>query len=432
MLTKDQIEDNLRILIMHHPPFGYPIAYLRKRYSERFPAAAGVTKDDIYVNPKLLEAMTESKTKKINFVFSHEFCHIWDEHIPRTMTQLKARYGEVNLKRMTGEEKKKVEEFMIICNVLQDALINDKLNILANKHSMIEMPDGLWTCDRINEKFKLDPPITLKSVFEEHIDNMIKNNAGPQLSPGDIRIEVFFDENTGDLLDKDGQLLKLPDNVKDALRKEIVRGIKQDELNRARGEGGADWSTIFPDLSVNVEPDKIKRELLARVSEVFGPIRAGLKRKMHPSRKVKGYPYTFKPRKLSSHVVFLIDTSGSVQGYIDKFYGALVKIQKKLKLTVTVVPCDAQVGEIYENVKNLPSEFPNSGGGTDLTVALNWIEEHCKDNLQETLMIVMTDGETPWRAPLCAKTIAVYTPHHADLKPLPYKSIVLDEGDKNG
>ncbi len=428
-LSKEQLEANLRLLILHHPPFGYPLTVMKKIYSDMIPYAACVIKNDIMFNLKHLQVTTECKTALINYVAAHEFCHVWDDHYYRTLNQIRIRFGESNIHKISKSQYEKVNKLSKVCNILQDALINDKLNILAEKHNHIKMPSNLWTIDDVNTQFKLNPPLTINSKFEDHIDDMLKNCSDEQ-ADGDMPLEIYYNEETGELLGADGKELSMPKEMKDLLRKEISRGLKQEDLNRARGNNAANWELIFPDLTTEVPAEIVKRELLARVTEAFGSIRCGIKRKMHPSKKIVGYPYTFKPKKSSSHVIFLVDTSGSVQSYVAKFYGALMKLQKKLKLTVTVIPCDVQVGEIIRNAKKLPDKFKNSGGGTDLTAGLDWIDANIKkDELDSTVIMVMTDGYTGWRTPPC-KTIAIYTPEHSHLSPAPNKSMILMDTDQ--
>ena len=100
--------------------------------------------------------------------------------------------------------------------------------------------------------------------------------------------------------------------------------------------------------------------------------------------------------------VLAIDTSGSTQNYIDKFFGDALKIMRQFgKFHLTVIQCDAKITDVQEYTEN--SRAPKSlrakgGGGTDFVPVFNYIEEK---RIIPRVMLFFTDGygEAPDKAP---------------------------------
>ncbi|MBO4513184.1 MAG: hypothetical protein J5746_10485 [Victivallales bacterium] len=100
--------------------------------------------------------------------------------------------------------------------------------------------------------------------------------------------------------------------------------------------------------------------------------------------------------------VLAIDTSGSTQNYIDKFFGDALKIMRQFgKFHLTVIQCDAKITDVQEYTEN--SRAPKSlrakgGGGTDFVPVFKYIEEK---RIIPRVMLFFTDGygEAPDKAP---------------------------------
>ena len=105
----------------------------------------------------------------------------------------------------------------------------------------------------------------------------------------------------------------------------------------------------------------------------------------------------------SLEAVLAIDTSGSTQAYIDKFFGDVLKIMRQFgKFHLTVIQCDATITDVQEYTEN--SRVPKSlnakggGGGTDFVPVFNYIEEK---RIIPRVMLFFTDGygDAPDKAP---------------------------------
>lgn len=114
-------------------------------------------------------------------------------------------------------------------------------------------------------------------------------------------------------------------------------------------------------------------------------------------------------------IAVVIDTSGSVgPKELAEFGGHLNNILETCNPTaVHVVYCDAEVNRVDEvSPEDLPVRLePVGGGGTDMRVGLQWVEENVVD---PSCVVLLTDGYTPWPEqttfPLFVATTAAESP----------------------
>ena len=97
-------------------------------------------------------------------------------------------------------------------------------------------------------------------------------------------------------------------------------------------------------------------------------------------------------------IAVIIDTSGSVQDKeITEFLSEVDGIASANGIAqgITVIPCDAQVGEIQKirSISGIADIKLSGGGGTDLRVGIAAAESL---KPQPKIVIVLTDGYTPW------------------------------------
>ena len=97
-------------------------------------------------------------------------------------------------------------------------------------------------------------------------------------------------------------------------------------------------------------------------------------------------------------IAIIIDTSGSVQDKeITEFLSEVDGIASANGIAqgITVIPCDAQVGEIQKirSISGIADIKLSGGGGTDLRVGIAAAESL---KPQPKIVIVLTDGYTPW------------------------------------
>ena len=117
-----------------------------------------------------------------------------------------------------------------------------------------------------------------------------------------------------------------------------------------------------------------------------------------PSRRQSASPHVFMPgmRRPVPRVATIIDTSGSVD---DTLLGkAMGEVEGALRglgvagAAVTVYACDADVGAV-SRVRSARDASLVGGGGTDMRVGM---AAAAADRPRPDVMIVFTDGYTPW------------------------------------
>lgn len=108
-------------------------------------------------------------------------------------------------------------------------------------------------------------------------------------------------------------------------------------------------------------------------------------------------------------IAIIVDTSGSISDKeITEFLSEIEGIAKTNGISqgLTVIPCDAEVGEIQKlrSISSISNLRITGGGGTDLRVG---IEAASKLKQIPRIIIVLTDGYTPWPEKIDPKVDAV-------------------------
>lgn len=108
-------------------------------------------------------------------------------------------------------------------------------------------------------------------------------------------------------------------------------------------------------------------------------------------------------------IAIVVDTSGSISNQeITDFLSEIEGIAKTNGVSqgLTVIPCDAEIGEIQKlrSISSIGNLRISGGGGTDLRVG---IAAAAKLKQIPRIIIVLTDGYTPWPEELPAKVDAL-------------------------
>lgn len=181
------------------------------------------------------------------------------------------------------------------------------------------------------------------------------------------------------------------------VRRGTARQIREHE--RARGEVPEGWTRWADEV---LEPTvNWRRQLAAHVrrgvADVAGRVDLSYRR---PSRRAHSTPDIILPslRQPLPDVAVVIDTSGSMS---DQMLGqALAEVSAVLRSLgvgrdrLKVISCDAQAYQA-QTVSRVSSLTLAGGGGTDMRAGL---EAAAQLTPRPDLVIVMTDGFTPWPA----------------------------------
>ncbi len=152
-----------------------------------------------------------------------------------------------------------------------------------------------------------------------------------------------------------------------------------------------------------LKPEIGWRELLAQfVTSCYG----GSRRWLPPARRhVHEGLYLQSMRSERLRAIVAIDTSGSTQGDLPKFFSELNALLDTFgSHELTVIQCDADIGRVETFDDAAPLDpyrkwKTTGGGGTDFRPVFRYVDEH--PELEPNLLIYFTDGcgDCPDRAP---------------------------------
>ena len=195
----------------------------------------------------------------------------------------------------------------------------------------------------------------------------------------------------------DGDVLPAPDQSPAAQQKAVGRIVMAAQVAKAMGKLPSYIATALGEiLDPSIPWEQELAEFLTEVSRndfTFA----------RPNRRFV-YQDLYLPSAYSQDamgkLVVVFDTSGSVSmGEIQRFASETVgAIEGTLPLSLAIVYCDAKVQHVDyfddPNVEDVKASLVRHGsGGTDMTAALDYIDENI-DDVKAT--IVFTDGLTPF------------------------------------
>jgi predicted metal-dependent peptidase len=186
----------------------------------------------------------------------------------------------------------------------------------------------------------------------------------------------------------------------DSLRDSIADDVAQHQAQWGNVPGGTLlWAQArakgkLPRLDWRIKIRRRLREIVAGSSDFNA---ARLSRRQEPQERVLlSGKQSYIPK-----ITVVVDTSGSMGAQGDWVAGCLRDINKMYKRT-TLIDCDAAVHRIAK-LKTWRDILKSlGGGGTDMRVGVAKAQE-----LKADMIILLTDGETPWPSPWPANLVAV-------------------------
>lgn len=260
-------------------------------------------------------------------------------------------------------------------NQAMDYVINDMII-----HEGGALPEG-----GLHDPHRWNRDMAWEQVYAEMPDQPEGNGGGGEGEPG----------QGGDPFD--GDVLPAPDQSPEAQQKAVGRIVKAAQVAKAMGKLPSYIADALGEiLDPTVPWEQELAEFLTEVSQndfTFA----------RPNRRFV-YQDLYLPSAYSQDsmgkLVVVFDTSGSVSmEEMNRFASETVgAIEGTLPLALVIVYCDAKVQHVdyfdEPNVEDVKASLQRHGcGGTDMTEALDYIDEHI-DDVKAT--IVFTDGYTPF------------------------------------
>jgi predicted metal-dependent peptidase len=177
---------------------------------------------------------------------------------------------------------------------------------------------------------------------------------------------------------------------KKLMEKQIEHQLKDvaDQVQKQRGHIPGELKELIDSLYVSEEPVIDWRAYLRRFNGMASKVFTK-KTRRKPNKRFYGNPALKIKQKKNTLVA--IDTSGSVSKDDLKEFLSEIHHIWKTGTQVTVVECDAHIGNVYEYTGQLNENYKVSGrGGTSYEPVMRYLKDH-KDKYQN--LIYLTDGE---------------------------------------
>lgn len=196
----------------------------------------------------------------------------------------------------------------------------------------------------------------------------------------------------------DNDVLEAPDKSEAAEAQARATVAKAINVAKAMGKMPGDLKEMLEDiLSPKVDWKEVLRRFMTDVNKSDYSF-------ARPNRRMISQGYYLPTRHgmdSMRNIAVVIDTSGSMgDEELKQMFGEVCgAVEDSCPGKVTVVYCDAAVNHVdkFEDTPTADDVRHSAkrvgGGGTDLTRALDWIDEHVDD---PACCIVMTDGYTPF------------------------------------
>ncbi len=353
----------------------------------------------VYIDPQVLDAV---EVGELGFWLLHQVSHLLREHGPRYPGEPSPEPAATGPLGARGPDQRR-------WNTAGDAEINDDLHTArlelperAIHPAQLGLPEG-WTAEQYWDA--LDPEAEID--LEAELDPEVEIGPGAQTDPQaktdpDPRSAVGGQPDCGSGCDgqERGWDCNQPGLGAVGARlvaRDTARRIR--EHIRERGDTPAGWERWAEEI---LEPSvNWRRQLAAHVrrgaADVTGRVDFTYRR---PSRRASAVPDVVLPslRQPLPQVALVIDTSGSMS---DSMLGqALAEVTGVLRSlgvarrNLRVIACDAQAYQVQQ-VRKLSAVRLEGGGGTDMGAGL---DAAAALRPRPDLIIVLTDGYTPWRS----------------------------------
>lgn len=474
------IEDVIANIYMDLPFLGYIVASLKRQEDNSIPTAAISAANILYYNQEFINSLTLSQAK---YVFFHEVLHRMNEHFIRFDQVFETRFGmtmsEFAKEKITIDKSQdrqvmrdalrehiksnqEVQAFHTGFNIAADIAINQTCDKKFDRFG-----DGCFL-DVFNKmlKTKGKPEMDADREWEYYLKHLMDNqdpkgggkgkgqgkgSKGQSQGqgggePGDDDGEGGGEPGDGEGGLSDEHLDQIIDNIlgecadgsspkvaneqfKDTVRKGIDNQRKF-ESSRSIGKGSSFFDGIkMPDMSVKIRDNNLWQSV---IMANFGKSRSSDKQVTlrKPSRRDENNPFGRIRIKRGYQNIVLVDTSGSIIDYVEKFMGVIQRGCLKYNSTCHIFLCTDTCYGDYNNVRFVEiSKMRFESGGTDLTQAQKAI---MKQYPTKTNVICLTDGYTDWikyGSDWVHDTTFVYCPggHHEVDGGQRFKSVTIDE-----
>jgi len=389
---KVPIDEIIKSLYIKRAFYGYLLSKIKRFYSYSIPTAAISLKRRILINPVFFAILNKDEQMG---VLEHECLHLAMLHFKRFFAQMTC------------------VEFKEIINIAMDGAINQisifpqckgsvtyELLVELTKDKDLKKEDTaeyyfkklMERYDEIMDKIKNDP------AFKKMVEDLMKGH----------------DKSLQDSMNADGTGM---DPVMESAMRNILQKAKeyQKKVDRQAGtEPGDSFVRLLPRY-VNIDKNIWKRAINHCIG--FVPVADTYQVYNRPNRRNKLSNWGNRHVLENNKLYVGIDTSASISDdELEQFLGHISRAIRSCDLAVDLIECDYELQRVTNNIKRMPNagEVEVHGrGGTDLTKILDYIE--ATENNKKARLVLMTDGETPFREAPSIDCTVIYTKNHSKL-----------------
>jgi predicted metal-dependent peptidase len=397
IITLPMVEDDIKNLLWDHPLFGEVLNNCTRSVSRDIPTACVTAKLQLIVNPDFYAAQGKEERRG---VLSHEIFHLIMEHIPRFMSVYDTK--DRNLCQ--------------IANIAMDCAINQLLPYkLPTDCITVESVRNLIKDKSIKVEEKQSAEYyykLLKTAYDETAESMKDAIKALEeaLKNGIPDHSKHFEDG------KEGTEKGMNSLEKMRMEQVIANAIEKQKEHEGKKAGTSAGNSLYACCPKRVKINKTIWQNL--VKNTIGDVpsdpnyKYGKASRRNPESM---YGKVYEPKNLKVYVG--IDSSASVDdASLDVFVSTVNEALRKLDVVVDLIHCDYAIGKVEKNLRRIPKEGFNivGRGGTDLSKILDYIETAEKG--KPARLILMTDGETPWRESESVETTVLYTQRHSKIE----------------
>jgi predicted metal-dependent peptidase len=301
-------------------------------------------------------------------------------------------------------------------------LLNVAADLEINQYIQDEYKDDTWDGLEINKAPWDELKLPVKAGTRKYYE-LIKKEA-EQNPDGDVAKfldaakaangdgeprEITLGDGTKVTVKASHEFWKQYENMDEAekklMEKQIEHQLKDtaNQVQKQRGHIPGELKELIDSLYVSEEAVIDWRAYLRRFNGMASKVYTK-KTRRKPNKRFYGNPaLKIKQRK---NTLVAIDTSGSVSKDDLKEFLSEIHHIYKTGTEITVIECDAQIGNVYEYKGQFSDDYKVSGrGGTSYEPVLDYLFEH-KDRFQN--LIYLTDGECSVSSAPCKPTLWVH------------------------
>jgi predicted metal-dependent peptidase len=395
---QQSVEEFLCTGYMYYAEFSLFINFY-ERLTKHFTCGVNVTTSmNFYWNKEYINTLNQ---KEVNFVFIHELFHLLFDHQSRTTIEHHERLANIAQDMIINE---------IIVSDISDSLVElpklyDKNGKLVLDVDNQPIDNVLRKPDEYNEEMVFEILYVWLRDKKDEYERWLKRNGenGQDNSNGENGQDNLNGENGQDPCPVSNDLRRIFNNIinednpmdigqfdehleNEGVPKEIREQIIKDVMNNLKNRG-LETGNVISTLN---KLRKSKKNYLKELKSSISMMKGFRKERSFARPNRRNIPNIKGNIKKGKEINCILDTSGSMYGYLEKVISYLLHGEQLVNFIQidTEVKSHLRISSKHEYQRvNI-----NGGGGTELQPAIEYIRN--KKILRKNNLVILTDGYT--------------------------------------